>query len=104
MFSHVRIAHVLHFISICDLFTDSPYYINRMKLKLLTTGTCVKNPKYYQASIYVKYNNCNRLTMNDKRNAYKILVGNQKERDYKEDLQVGGRVVLRWILHTYIHI
>jgi hypothetical protein len=33
-----------------------------------------------------------------KRNAYRILVGNQKERYHLEDLDVGGRIILRWIL------
>jgi hypothetical protein len=33
-----------------------------------------------------------------KRNAYRILVGSQKERDHWEDLDAGGRTILRWIL------
>jgi DNA-binding transcriptional regulator/RsmH inhibitor MraZ len=32
--------------------------------------------------------------MGEKRNAQRILVGNQKERD----LDVGGRIILRWNL------
>jgi hypothetical protein len=37
-FFQVKVSHVLRFISICDLFTDSPSYI-RVYLSLF--GTCV---------------------------------------------------------------
>jgi hypothetical protein len=33
--------------------------------------------------------------MGEKRNAYRILVGKPKE---KEDLDVGGKIILKWIL------
>jgi hypothetical protein len=33
-----------------------------------------------------------------RRRIYKILMRNQKERDHKEDLDVGGRIKLKWIL------
>jgi hypothetical protein len=33
--------------------------------------------------------------MGEKRNAYTILVGNQEERDHYEDLDIGGRVIIR---------
>jgi hypothetical protein len=33
-FLHVRISHVLRFISICDLFTDSPSYLPVRNLRL----------------------------------------------------------------------
>jgi hypothetical protein len=33
-FIQVRISHVLHFVSICDLFTDSPSYISSMVMKI----------------------------------------------------------------------
>jgi hypothetical protein len=36
--------------------------------------------------------------MGEKRIAYRILVVNQKERDHFEDLDVDGRIILRWIL------
>jgi hypothetical protein len=36
--------------------------------------------------------------MGEKRNAYMILVGKQKERDHWEDQDVGGRTILKWIL------
>jgi hypothetical protein len=36
--------------------------------------------------------------MGEKRNAYRILVGKPKEGDHYEDLDVGGRIILRWIL------
>jgi hypothetical protein len=36
--------------------------------------------------------------MGKKRNAYRLLVESQKERDRKEDQDVGGWVILRWIL------
>jgi hypothetical protein len=36
--------------------------------------------------------------MGKKRNAYRILMGNQKERDHYEDLDVGERIILKWIL------
>jgi hypothetical protein len=34
----------------------------------------------------------------EKRNAYKILVGSQKERYHWEDQDVGGWTILKWIL------
>jgi hypothetical protein len=36
--------------------------------------------------------------MGEKRNAYRILVAKQKERDHQEDLDVSGRITLKWIL------
>jgi hypothetical protein len=33
-----------------------------------------------------------------KRNAYRILVESQKERDRREDLYVSGRIILKYIL------
>jgi hypothetical protein len=40
----------------------------------------------------------NEYNMNLKRNAYRILVENQKERDHREDQDVGGWTILKWIL------
>jgi hypothetical protein len=38
-------------------------------------------------------------TNGGKRNAYRIFLWeSQKERDHKEDLDVGGRIILEWIL------
>jgi hypothetical protein len=37
-------------------------------------------------------------TNGEKRNAYRILVKIQKERDYWEDQDVGGWTILKWIL------
>jgi hypothetical protein len=34
----------------------------------------------------------------EKRNAYRILVGSQNERDYYEDVDVSGRIISRLIL------
>jgi hypothetical protein len=34
----------------------------------------------------------------EKRNAYKILVESQMERDHWEDRDVGGWTILKWIL------
>jgi hypothetical protein len=34
----------------------------------------------------------------EKRNAYRILVGSQKERDHYEDVDVSGRIISRLIL------
>jgi hypothetical protein len=31
-------------------------------------------------------------------NAYRILVGKQKERDHEEDQDIGGWIILKWIL------
>jgi hypothetical protein len=39
--------------------------------------------------------------MGDIRNSYRILVGNLKERDHSEDIDVAGRIVLEWILGKY---
>jgi hypothetical protein len=36
--------------------------------------------------------------MGEKRNAYKILVGIQKETDCYKDINVRGRIILKWIL------
>jgi hypothetical protein len=36
--------------------------------------------------------------MREKRNAYRLLVGKQRERGYKEDQDVGGWIILGWIL------
>jgi hypothetical protein len=36
--------------------------------------------------------------MGEKRNAYRILVESQKERDHWEDQDVGGWTILKWIL------
>jgi hypothetical protein len=36
--------------------------------------------------------------MGENRNGFKILVGSLKERDHTEDLGVGGRIILKWIL------
>jgi hypothetical protein len=36
--------------------------------------------------------------MGEKRNAYRILVENQKERDHWEDQDVCGWTILKWIL------
>jgi hypothetical protein len=36
--------------------------------------------------------------MGEKRNAYRILVGNSKERDHWEDQVVGWWTILKWIL------
>jgi hypothetical protein len=33
-----------------------------------------------------------------RRKAYRVFVGIQKERDHQEDLNVGGRITLKWIL------
>jgi len=33
----------------------------------------------------------------ERRGAYRILVGNQRERGHLEDADVGGRVILSWI-------
>jgi hypothetical protein len=37
--------------------------------------------------------------MGEKRNACRILVRIQKEIDHWEDLDIGERIKLRWILH-----
>jgi hypothetical protein len=34
----------------------------------------------------------------EKKNAYRILVGNQKERYHWEDQDVGGWTILKWML------
>jgi hypothetical protein len=36
--------------------------------------------------------------MGKKRNAYRILVGSRKIRDHWEDQDVGGQIILKWIL------
>ena len=36
-------------------------------------------------------------TYGDRGGAYRVLVGNLKERDHLEDLDVDGRIISRWI-------
>jgi hypothetical protein len=38
------------------------------------------------------------VRMVEKRNAYRLLVESRKERGHYEDLDVRGRIILRWIL------
>jgi hypothetical protein len=35
-----------------------------------------------------------------KRNAYRILVESQKERDQQKEKDVGGRIIIKWILDS----
>jgi hypothetical protein len=37
----------------------------------------------------------------EKRNAYRVLVGNLKERDSLEDLSVDGTVILKWVIKEH---
>jgi hypothetical protein len=39
---------------------------------------------------------CN--TNGEKRNAYRILMESQKERDHYEDQDIGGWIIIKWIL------
>jgi hypothetical protein len=39
--------------------------------------------------------------MGKKRNVYRLLGGNQREKDHKEDKDVGGWMTLRWILQKH---
>jgi hypothetical protein len=39
--------------------------------------------------------------MEKKRDACRVLMGNQKEGDHWNDLDVGGRIILKWILEKY---
>jgi hypothetical protein len=39
-------------------------------------------------------------TNGEKRNAYRILVASQKERDHWKDQVVGGWTILKWILES----
>jgi hypothetical protein len=39
--------------------------------------------------------------MEEKRNSYRILVENQKERYHYVDLHVGERIILKWFLERY---
>jgi hypothetical protein len=36
--------------------------------------------------------------MGEKRNAYRVLVGRPEGKNHWEDLDVGGRIILKWIL------
>jgi hypothetical protein len=36
--------------------------------------------------------------MGEIRNAYKIFIGNLKGRDHLEDVGIGGKITLKWIL------
>jgi hypothetical protein len=37
----------------------------------------------------------------DRRGAYRVLVGNMKERDNLEDLGIGGRMIVKWIFKKH---
>jgi hypothetical protein len=39
--------------------------------------------------------------MRAKRNAYSLSVESQKERDHQENLDVGRRIIFRWILEKW---
>jgi hypothetical protein len=39
--------------------------------------------------------------MGEKRNAYKLLVESQRERDHKEDQDVGWWIIIGWILERW---
>jgi hypothetical protein len=52
-FSHVRISQVLRFISICDLFADSPLYILSMKPTNQQEYKQHKNTETEYTQIYV---------------------------------------------------
>jgi hypothetical protein len=41
--------------------------------------------------------------MGERRGAYKVLVGNLKERDHLEDSGVDGRIILRWTFRKWGH-
>jgi len=36
--------------------------------------------------------------MGDRSGAYRVLVGDLRDRDHLEDLGIGGRIILKWIL------
>jgi hypothetical protein len=38
--------------------------------------------------------------MGEKRNTYRLLVGKPRERDNWEDRDIGGWIILRWIMET----
>jgi hypothetical protein len=39
--------------------------------------------------------------MGDLKNTRRILMGIQKERHHQKDLDVGGKLILKWILERY---
>jgi hypothetical protein len=49
-------------------------------------------------SVYRKYIHTYTACVGDMRNAYSILFGKPKRRDYLEDLGIAGRIILVWIL------
>jgi hypothetical protein len=40
--------------------------------------------------------------LGEKKNSHRILVGSQKERNHLEDLDVGGWIILKWILDRMV--
>ena len=39
--------------------------------------------------------------MGERRGAYRVLVGNLRERDHLEDPGAGGRIILKWIFRKW---
>jgi len=39
--------------------------------------------------------------MGDRQGAYRVLVGDLREKDHLEDLGIGGRVILKWIFKKW---
>jgi hypothetical protein len=69
-----------------------------MKRPWPTGGSCAKRKKNVNLALYTRRLDQWYLSMREKRNAYRVLMGKPEERDHVEDLDVNRNALLKMIL------